>query len=83
MRRYPLLDRAIRDKSSRLEKPPDSQRTALSEKLKRRNSYMQNIESGGQLVTASELHMISMACGRRGSELLVEAERVVTLRQRK
>ena len=45
----------------------------LCAKLKRRNNYIQNIESGRQSVRAAELHIIARACGSTGAELLGRA----------
>jgi transcriptional regulator with XRE-family HTH domain len=45
----------------------------LCAKLKRRNNYIQNIESGTQSVGAAELHIIARACGSTGDELLGRA----------
>jgi hypothetical protein len=45
----------------------------LCAKLKRRNNYIQNIESGSQSVGAAELHFIARACGATGAELLGRA----------
>lgn len=45
----------------------------LCAKLKRRNNYIQNIESGTQSVGAAELHIIARACGSTGDELLCRA----------
>jgi transcriptional regulator with XRE-family HTH domain len=45
----------------------------LCEKLRRRNNYIQNIESGTQSVGAAELHVIARACGATGAELLGRA----------
>ncbi len=41
----------------------------LCAKLKRRNSYIQNIESSRQSVGAAELHFIARAGGSTGAEL--------------
>lgn len=49
----------------------------LSAKLKRRNNYIQNIESGIQSVGAAELHIIAKACGSTGPELLAGAVQAV------
>ena len=45
----------------------------LCAKLKRRNNYIQNIESGLQSVGAAELHVIARACGATGAQLLGRA----------
>jgi transcriptional regulator with XRE-family HTH domain len=73
MRRFPLLDRAIRDQIAAAREAAGLTQRGLSEKLQRRNNYMQNIESGGQSVTASELHMIALACNSTGPKLLAGA----------
>jgi transcriptional regulator with XRE-family HTH domain len=45
----------------------------LCAKLKRRNNYIKNIESGLQSVGAAELHIIARACRSTGAELLGRA----------
>ena len=45
----------------------------LCDKLRRRNNYIQNIESGVQSVGAAELHVIARACGSTGPDLLARA----------
>ncbi len=47
----------------------------LSAKLRRRNNYIQNIESGRQSVGAAELHVIARACSSSGAEVLASAVR--------
>jgi ribosome-binding protein aMBF1 (putative translation factor) len=73
MRPYPVLDRAIQDQIRTAREAVGLSQRELSAKLKRRNNYIQNLESGGQAVTASELHMIAVACGKTGAGLLAKA----------
>jgi len=75
MRPYPLLDRAIREQIKAARQSAGLTQRGLSEKLGRRNNYIQNIESGGQSVSASELHMIAVACNATGAKLLAKAVR--------
>jgi transcriptional regulator with XRE-family HTH domain len=78
MRLYPLLDRAIREQIKTARKAAGLTQRGLSDKLGRRNNYIQNIESGRQSVSvsASELHMIAVACNATGAKLLAKAVRV-------
>jgi transcriptional regulator with XRE-family HTH domain len=71
MRLYPLLDRAIREQINAARKAAGLTQRGLS----RRNNYIQNIESGRQSVSASELHMIAVACNATGAKLLAKAVR--------
>jgi transcriptional regulator with XRE-family HTH domain len=80
MRLYPLLDRAIREQIKAAREASGLSQRELSEKLKRRNNYIQNIESGGQSVSASELHMIAVACNKTGAALLAKAVRATKTR---
>jgi transcriptional regulator with XRE-family HTH domain len=75
LRRYPVLDRAITDQIAKARQAAGFSQRELSSKLGRRNNYIQNIESGGQSVTASELHAIASECGSTGAELLSRAVR--------
>ena len=75
MRLYPLLDRAIREQIKTARKAAGLTQRGLSDKLGRRNNYIQNIESGRQSVSASELHMIAAACNATGAKLLAKAVR--------
>jgi ribosome-binding protein aMBF1 (putative translation factor) len=75
VRRYPVLDRAIQDQLAAAREAAGLSQRGLSEKLKRRNNYIQNIESGGQSVTAAELHVIAVACDTSGPDLLAKAIR--------
>ncbi len=75
MRLYPLLDRAIREEIKAARQAAGLTQRGLSDKLGRRNNYMQNIESGRQSVSASELHMIALACNSTGAKLLARAVR--------
>jgi transcriptional regulator with XRE-family HTH domain len=79
MRRYPLLDRAIREQIAAAREAAGLSQRGLSEKLKQRNNYIQNIESG-QSVTASELHMIALACNSTGADLLARAVKGIARR---
>ena len=73
MRRYPALDRAIRQEIAAVRTAGGMTQRELCAKLKRRNNYIQNIESGRQSVGAAELHFIAQACGLTGAELLGRA----------
>jgi transcriptional regulator with XRE-family HTH domain len=75
LRRYPVLDRAITEQIARARQAAGMSQRELSSKLGRRNNYIQNIESGGQSVTASELHVIGCECDTTGPELLSRAIR--------
>ena len=75
MRRYPVLDRAITEQVAKARLTAGMSQRELSGKLGRRNNYIQNIESGGQSVSASELHAIASECGTTGPELLSRAIR--------
>jgi ribosome-binding protein aMBF1 (putative translation factor) len=75
VRRFPVLDRAIQEQIAAAREAAGLSQRGLSEILKRRNNYIQNIESGGQSVTASELHVIALACDSSGPELLARAIR--------
>jgi transcriptional regulator with XRE-family HTH domain len=73
LRRYPALDRAIRQEIAAARTACGLTQRELCAKLKRRNNYIQNIESGRQSVGAAELHFIGRACGSTGPELLGRA----------
>jgi ribosome-binding protein aMBF1 (putative translation factor) len=75
VRRYPVLDRAVSEQIAKARESVGLSQRELSSKLGRRNNYIQNIESGGQAVTASELHVIAAECGTTGPELLTRAVR--------
>jgi transcriptional regulator with XRE-family HTH domain len=75
LRRYPVLDRAITEQIAKARQAAGMSQRELSSKLGRRNNYIQNIESGGQAVTASELHALAGECGTTGAELLNRAIR--------
>ena len=77
MRRYPVLDRAISEQIAKARESVGLSQRELSGKLGRRNNYIQNIESGGQSVTASELHVIACACSTTGAELLTRDRKSV------
>jgi transcriptional regulator with XRE-family HTH domain len=73
LKRYPALDRAIRQEIAAVRTAGGLTQRELCAKLKRRNNYIQNIESGRQSVGAAELHIIARACGSTGAELLGRA----------
>ena len=73
MKRFPALDRAIRQEIAAARAAKGLTQRALCAKLRRRNNYIQNIESGRQSVGAAELHIIARACGSTGAELLGRA----------
>jgi transcriptional regulator with XRE-family HTH domain len=64
---------AARAASSAAREASGMSQRELCEKLRRRNNYIQNIESGTQSVGAAELHVIARACGTTGAELLGRA----------
>ncbi len=66
LRRYPVLDRAVTDQIAKARQAAGFSQRELSSKLGRRNNYIQNIESGGQSVSASELHAIACECNTTG-----------------
>lgn len=80
MRRFPVLDKAIQEQIALVREAAGLSQRGLSEKLKRRNNYIQNIESSGQAVTASELHVIAVACDSTGPELLARAIRAAKIK---
>ena len=73
MKRFPGLDRAIREQIAAAREACGMSQRELCDKLRRRNNYIQNIESGIQSVGAAELHVIAKACGSTGAELLARA----------
>jgi transcriptional regulator with XRE-family HTH domain len=73
LKKYPALDRAIRQEIAAMRTASGLTQRELCAKLKRRNNYIQNIESGRQSVGAAELHVIARACGSTGAELLGRA----------
>ena len=73
MKRFPALDRAIRQEIAAARAAKGLTQRELCAKLRRRNNYIQNIESGRQSVGAAELHIIARACGSTGAELLGRA----------
>ena len=73
MKRFPALDRAIRQELTAARAAKGLTQRELCAKLRRRNNYIQNIESGRQSVGAAELHIIARACGSTGAELLGRA----------
>jgi transcriptional regulator with XRE-family HTH domain len=73
VKRFPVLDRAIRHEIAAARAASGMSQRELCEKLRRRNNYIQNIESGTQSVGAAELHVIARACGATGAELLGRA----------
>jgi transcriptional regulator with XRE-family HTH domain len=73
VKRFPVLDRAIRQEIAAARAASGFTQRELCAKLKRRNNYIQNIESGHQSVGAAELHIIARACGSTGAELLGRA----------
>jgi transcriptional regulator with XRE-family HTH domain len=75
MKRFPVLDRAIRQELIAARAACGLTQRELSAKLRRRNNYIQNIESGRQSIGAAELHVIARACGATGAELLASAAR--------
>lgn len=75
MKRFPVLDRAIRQELIAARTASGLTQRELSAKLRRRNNYIQNIESGRQSIGAAELHVIARACGTTGAELLASAVR--------
>ena len=75
MKRFPVLDRAIRQEIIAARTASGLTQRELSAKLRRRNNYIQNIESGRQSIGAAELHVIARACGATGAELLASAVR--------
>jgi transcriptional regulator with XRE-family HTH domain len=76
LRRYPVLDLAISEQVAKARESLGLSQRELSNRLGRRNNYIQNIESGGQSITASELHVIACECGTTGPEILSRAIRV-------
>ena len=75
MRRYPGLDRALTEALAKARESAGLSQRELSSRLGRRNNFIQNIESRGQSVSASELHAIACECGTTGAELLKRAVR--------
>jgi transcriptional regulator with XRE-family HTH domain len=73
VKKFPALDRAIRHEIATARAACGMTQRELCAKLKRRNNYIQNIESGTQSVGAAELHIIARACGSTGNELLGRA----------
>jgi transcriptional regulator with XRE-family HTH domain len=73
VKKFTVLDRAIRQEIAAARVAKGLSQRALCDKLRRRNNYIQNIESGGQSVGAAELHVIAHACGCSGAELLARA----------
>jgi len=73
VKRFPALDRAIRQEIAAARAAKGLTQRELCAKLRRRNNYIQNIESGRQSVGAAELHIIARACGSTGAELLGRA----------
>jgi ribosome-binding protein aMBF1 (putative translation factor) len=73
VKRFPVLDRAIRQEIAAARAASGLSQRELRAKLRRRNNYIQNIESGSQSVGAAELHIIARACGATGAELLARA----------
>jgi transcriptional regulator with XRE-family HTH domain len=73
VKRFPALDRAIRQEIAAARAAKGITQRELCAKLRRRNNYIQNIESGRQSVGAAELHIIARACGSTGAELLGRA----------
>lgn len=73
MKRFPALDRAIRQEIAAARVASGFTQRELCAKLRRRNNYIQNIESGSQSVGAAELHIIARACSSTGAELLARA----------
>ena len=73
MKRFPALDRAIRQEIAAARAAKGLTQRELCAKLRRRNNYIQNIESGRQSVGAAELHIIARAFGSTGAELLGRA----------
>jgi transcriptional regulator with XRE-family HTH domain len=76
VKRFPVLDRAIRQEIVAARAASGLSQRELCIKLRRRNNYIQNIESGSQSVGAAELHIIARACGSTGAELLARAIQV-------
>jgi len=64
MKRFPVLDRAIRQEIIAARTTSGLTQRELSAKLRRRNNYIQNIESGRQSIGAAELHVIARAAAR-------------------
>lgn len=75
VRRCPVLDRAIVGQIAKAREAAGLNQRELSSRLGYRNNYIQNIETGGQSVSASELHVIASECGSTGPELLTRAIR--------
>jgi transcriptional regulator with XRE-family HTH domain len=73
VKRFPALDRAIRQEIAAARAAGGFTQRELCTLLRRRNNYIQNIESGSQSVGAAELHIIARACGTTGAELLARA----------
>jgi transcriptional regulator with XRE-family HTH domain len=73
VKKFPALERAIRDEIAAAREASGLSQRQLCDKLRRRNNYIQNIESGIQSVGAAELHVIAKACGTTGAELLARA----------
>jgi transcriptional regulator with XRE-family HTH domain len=73
VKRFPALDRAIRQEIAAARVAKGLTQRELCAKLRRRNNYIQNIESGRQSVGAAELHFIARALGSTGAELLGRA----------
>jgi transcriptional regulator with XRE-family HTH domain len=73
VKRFPALDRAIRQEIAAARAAKGLTQRELCAKLRRRNNYIQNIESGRQSVGAAEIHIIARACGSTGAELLGRA----------
>jgi transcriptional regulator with XRE-family HTH domain len=73
VKRFPVLDRAIRQEIAAARAARGFTQRELCAKLRRRNNYIQNIESGSQSVGAAELHVIARTCGTTGVELLARA----------
>jgi transcriptional regulator with XRE-family HTH domain len=73
VKRFPALDRAIRQEIAAARAAKGLTQRELCAKLRRRNNYIQNIESGRQSVGAAEPHIIARACDSTGAELLGRA----------
>jgi ribosome-binding protein aMBF1 (putative translation factor) len=73
VKKFPALDRAIREQIATAREASGMSQRELCDKLRRRNNYIQNIESGVQSVGAAELHVIARACGSTGPDLLARA----------